>query len=98
MVRVPERLISADSHVRITADTVRERLPSKLRALYDDAIAAQQAADAAERGGEEFPGVLERFPNLNIVFVEPLKQDRVGLYTCDGCPSTGGGQTSAAAS
>src|SRR5262249_22559549 len=48
-----ERLISADSHVAISVERIRERVPSGLRDAFDDAI-AQQAAIADElRGGKQ---------------------------------------------
>ena len=37
-------LISADSHVAIALDAIRERVPSSLHEAFDDAIAAQAAA------------------------------------------------------
>jgi len=46
-------LISADSHVAISLDAVRERVPSALREAFDDAIAAQAAIDAELRGGKQ---------------------------------------------
>src|SRR3954471_8039930 len=49
-----ERLISADSHVRVTPATVRERLSSKVAVMYDDAVAAQRAEELEQKGGQEF--------------------------------------------
>ena len=49
-----ERLISADSHVRITADSVRERLSAKVAAQYDDALKALAAEEDELRGGQSF--------------------------------------------
>ena len=49
-----ERLISADSHVRITADSVRERLSAKVAAQYDDALQALAAEEDELRGGQSF--------------------------------------------
>ena len=51
---MPERLISADSHVRITADSVRERLTAKVAAQYDDALKALAAEEDELRGGQSF--------------------------------------------
>ena len=45
------KLISADSHVAIKLDDIRARVPSTLRESFDDAIAANAAADNAMRGG-----------------------------------------------
>lgn len=47
------RLISADSHVAISLDAVRERVPVSLREAFDDAIAAQAAVDAELRAGKQ---------------------------------------------
>jgi predicted TIM-barrel fold metal-dependent hydrolase len=47
------RLISADSHVAVSIDAVRERVPTGLREAFDDAIAGQAAIDAELRGGRQ---------------------------------------------
>jgi predicted TIM-barrel fold metal-dependent hydrolase len=47
------RLISADSHVAISLDAVRERVPSSLHEAFDDAIAQQARNDAELRGGKQ---------------------------------------------
>ena len=52
---MPDRLISADSHVAISIDTVREKVPSQLHAIFDEAIAAQARVDSDLRGGRSFP-------------------------------------------
>ena len=39
------RLISADSHVRVELGAVRERVPASLRRAFDDAIAMQAASE-----------------------------------------------------
>ena len=46
-----QRLISADSHVRITEDWVRERLPATALASYKAAVQALQAIELEQRGG-----------------------------------------------
>jgi hypothetical protein len=38
-------LISADSHVAVSLDAIRERVPRSLHEAFDDAIAAQAAID-----------------------------------------------------
>jgi predicted TIM-barrel fold metal-dependent hydrolase len=48
-----ELLISADSHVAMSTDTVRERVPANLRECYDDALAASAAHEAKMRGGRK---------------------------------------------
>lgn len=47
------RLISADSHVAVSLDTIRERVPSGLRADFDFAIAEQARVDNELRGGRK---------------------------------------------
>ena len=48
------RLISADSHVQIPIEVVRERVPAGLREAFDDAIAEAAAEDRANKGGRDF--------------------------------------------
>jgi hypothetical protein len=50
---VVNRLISADSHVRVELAAVRERVPAPLRPAFDDAIALQAASEKALKGGKE---------------------------------------------
>jgi predicted TIM-barrel fold metal-dependent hydrolase len=45
------RLISADSHVAVSLDAIRERVPSGLHEAFDDAITEQARRDAEYRGG-----------------------------------------------
>ena len=47
------RLISADSHVAISLDEIRERVPGALRQDFDDAIARQAQTDDELRGGRK---------------------------------------------
>jgi predicted TIM-barrel fold metal-dependent hydrolase len=47
------RLISADSHVAISLDAIRERVPRNLREDFDDAITQQAATDDELRGGKK---------------------------------------------
>ena len=51
MTETTQRLISADSHVLVKPDDVRARLPQRLVAEYDDALAIQAAADKEMRAG-----------------------------------------------
>src|SRR4051794_23504455 len=46
-----ERLISADSHVRITEDWVKERLPKYALASYETAVKTLEAFELEQRGG-----------------------------------------------
>src|SRR5579872_1862713 len=45
------KLISADSHVAVRLDAIRERVPQSLHEAFDDAIAAQAKIDQDLRGG-----------------------------------------------
>jgi predicted TIM-barrel fold metal-dependent hydrolase len=47
------RLISADSHVAVGLDKIRERVPSSLHEAFDDAIAEQARIDEQMRGGRK---------------------------------------------
>src|SRR5436190_10374135 len=47
------RLISADSHVAVSLDAIRERVPSSLHEAFDDAIAEQARIDQELRGGRQ---------------------------------------------
>jgi len=46
------RLISADSHVAVSLDKIRGRLPSGMGEVFDDAIAEQARIDDKLRGGK----------------------------------------------
>ena len=46
-------LISADSHVRVPLDVIRERVPASLHKAFDDAISLQAAQERRLRGGKE---------------------------------------------
>jgi predicted TIM-barrel fold metal-dependent hydrolase len=48
---MPRHLISADSHVKVALDDIRERVPADLHEAFDDAIAMQAAQDKELRGG-----------------------------------------------
>jgi predicted TIM-barrel fold metal-dependent hydrolase len=47
------RLISADSHVRVPLDVIRDRVPTALHEAFDDAITMQAADEKRLRGGKE---------------------------------------------
>src|ERR1700676_3660590 len=47
------KLISADSHVAVSLDAIRERVPRSLHEAFDDAIAAQAQIDEDLRGGRK---------------------------------------------
>jgi predicted TIM-barrel fold metal-dependent hydrolase len=48
-----DRLISADSHVALSIEAVRERVPSALHETFDDALKAQAAIDHEQRAGKQ---------------------------------------------
>ena len=47
------RLISADSHVAVSLDAIRERVPAALHEAFDDAIAEQARIDAELQKGRQ---------------------------------------------
>src|SRR6202790_569131 len=47
------KLISADSHVAVSLDAIRERVPRSLHEAFDDAIARQAQIDEGRRGGRK---------------------------------------------
>ena len=63
-----ERLISADSHVRVTQDQIKANLPSRLHAEYDRALGAFQARMAAGAGAAVAAGAVG---GSNAVFERP---------------------------
>ena len=48
-----ERLISADSHVAVGLDVIRERVPSSLRSAFDEAITRQAREEDERRAGRK---------------------------------------------
>jgi predicted TIM-barrel fold metal-dependent hydrolase len=48
-----DRLISADSHVNVRLEAIRERVPSALHEAFDGAIAEQACIDQELRGGRK---------------------------------------------
>jgi predicted TIM-barrel fold metal-dependent hydrolase len=50
---VTQTLISADSHVNVRIDAIRERVPHHLRQDFDDALAGQAAIDKELRAGRK---------------------------------------------
>jgi predicted TIM-barrel fold metal-dependent hydrolase len=47
-------LISADSHVAVSLDAIRERVPRALHAAFDDAMAEHARTEEELRGGRQF--------------------------------------------
>jgi predicted TIM-barrel fold metal-dependent hydrolase len=47
------RLVSADSHVRVPIEPIRERVPVSLREAFDDAIRAQAEFEKELKGGQD---------------------------------------------
>ena len=50
-----ERLVSADSHVRLTHEAIKDKLPSKLHADYDAAVEAVGGGVAIRVGQNSMP-------------------------------------------
>ena len=50
---MPTQLISADSHVRVPLDAIRERVPRSLHEAFDDAISMQTSHEKELKGGKE---------------------------------------------
>src|SRR5450432_983621 len=48
---MPTRLISADSHVQVKSDALRDRLPSSLHEQFDEGMTAHAAFEEELRGG-----------------------------------------------
>jgi predicted TIM-barrel fold metal-dependent hydrolase len=79
------KLISADSHVAISLDVVRERVPSAQREAFDDAIAAQARIDEDLRGGrklslESWDMEAMRDPGYRDPHARLAAMDRDGVY------------------
>ena len=47
------RLISADSHVAVSLESIRARVPANLHDAFDDALARQAREDEEQRGGRK---------------------------------------------
>ena len=78
---MPERLISADSHVKMTHEQVRNYLPAGLHAAYDEAAGAYEAtmrrgAGAANRAGAT-QRTDDRIAAANAAFSRPSYWDPV---------------------
>jgi predicted TIM-barrel fold metal-dependent hydrolase len=63
-----ERLISADSHVKVTHEQVKANLPSRLHADYDAAVAAYQARMAGGAGSANARGAQMQAIGRNAAF------------------------------
>lgn len=66
-----ERLISADSHVRVTHEQVKANLATRHHAAYDDAVASFQARMAAGAGKANQAGAAMKAADKNSAFHEP---------------------------
>jgi predicted TIM-barrel fold metal-dependent hydrolase len=78
------RLISADSHVAVSLDAIRERVPQSLRSAFDDAIALQARIDDEMRGGrnlslEDFDMEAMRDPGYHDPVARLAAMDRDGV-------------------
>ena len=80
--KVPStRLISADSHVAVSLDAIRGRVPESLHAAFDDAIAEQARRDEELRGGRSLSFDLEamRDPGYHDPVARLAAMDRDGV-------------------
>jgi predicted TIM-barrel fold metal-dependent hydrolase len=68
-----ERLISADSHVRVPIEAIRERVPTKLHEAFDGALGAHAKHEAELKGGKE----LDISVFVSAAFAEPGYWDPV---------------------
>lgn len=66
-----ERLISADSHVRVTHEQVKAQLPSRFHDPYDRAVEAFQARMAAGAGAANAAGAAMKAAEGNSAFTRP---------------------------
>jgi predicted TIM-barrel fold metal-dependent hydrolase len=73
---VSERLISADSHVKMTHEQVKEHLPSRLHAPYDEAADAYEASMSVGAGAANRAGATQVAAS-NSVFTRPGYWDPV---------------------
>jgi hypothetical protein len=79
------RLISADSHVAVSLDAIRDRVPGSQRAAFDDAIAAQARIDDDLRGGrtmslDDFDMEAMRDPGYRDPVARLAAMDRDGVH------------------
>lgn len=72
-----ERLISADSHVQVAHDQVKEHLATKYHAAYDEAVAAFVARMARGAGKANQQGALIKAAEGNAAFTRPGYGDPV---------------------
>ncbi|HWG23283.1 amidohydrolase family protein [Actinospica sp.] len=78
---MPERLISADSHVKMTHEQVKHHLPAGLHAAYDEASGSYEATMRRGAGAANRAGATqrkdERIAASNAVFNRPSYWDPV---------------------
>ena len=79
------RLISADSHVAINLDVIRERVPHALRDAFDDATAAQARQEEQHRQGrkiamEDWDMEARRDPGYHDPVARLAAMDRDGVH------------------
>src|SRR5438874_6053997 len=79
------RLISADSHVAINLDVIRERVPHALRDAFDDATAAQARQEEEHRQGrkiamEDWDVEARRDPGYHDPIARLAAMDRDGVH------------------
>jgi predicted TIM-barrel fold metal-dependent hydrolase len=72
-----ERIISADSHVRVTQDQVKAKLDPRFHEPYDAAVAAFQARMAGGAGAANAAGAAMKAADKNSAFTRPGYWDPV---------------------
>ena len=68
---MPERLISADSHVKMSHEQVKEHLPRRLHDAYDDAANAYEGTMNVGAGAANRAGARQQTAASNSVFTRP---------------------------
>jgi predicted TIM-barrel fold metal-dependent hydrolase len=72
-----ERIISADSHVRVTQDQIKANLPTRLHEPYDAAVAKYTARMSAGAGDANARGAMMQAVGKNAAFTRPGYGDPV---------------------
>ncbi len=72
-----ERLISADSHVKVTHEQIKANLEARFHQAYDDAVAAFTARMARGAGAANAAGAAMKAADSNSAFNQPGYGDPV---------------------
>jgi uncharacterized protein len=77
ILAMPERLLSADSHVKVSQEQIKANLPGRLHAAYDEAVAKFQARTAGGAGRANAKGAQMGVGGRNAAFTRPGYGDPV---------------------